>query len=52
MGIVPDTPEHPDYKKAAMQIIDDLIEGDKGYDIFRGQPRVGLKSDTDMRQRN
>jgi hypothetical protein len=44
MGIVPDTPETPRLQKAAMQIIDDLIEGDKGYDIFRGQPRVGLPS--------
>jgi hypothetical protein len=35
--------QDPDYRQEAMKIIDDLIAGDKGYDIFRGQPRMGLK---------
>jgi hypothetical protein len=42
MGIVLNNPKVPDYKMEAMKIVDDLIEGDKGYDIFRGQPRIGL----------
>jgi hypothetical protein len=29
-------------KEEAMKIIGDLIAGDKGRDIFRGQPRTGL----------
>jgi hypothetical protein len=35
--------QKPDYKTLAREIIDDLIDGDKGYDIFRGQPRAGLE---------
>jgi FRG domain len=33
----------PHEKIEAMKIIDDLIAGNKGRDIFRGQPRIGLK---------
>jgi hypothetical protein len=35
--------QEPDYKPEAMKIIDDLIAGDKGHDIFRGQPRADLE---------
>src|SRR3979490_3054042 len=31
-----------DHKEEAMKLIDDLIEGDKGYNIFRGQPQSGM----------
>src|SRR5262249_20341691 len=33
----------PDYKMEAMKIVNDLIAGDKGYDIYRGQPHAGLE---------
>jgi hypothetical protein len=31
-----------DYKSQAMAIVDGLIAGNMGYDIFRGQPQTGL----------
>jgi hypothetical protein len=32
----------PEEKKHARELIDDLIDGNRGHDIFRGQPGTGL----------
>ena len=38
------TEEAPEsgHTEEALKLIDQLIQGDRGYDIFRGQPHTGL----------
>src|SRR5262245_37619716 len=39
---MPTTKQRPSNKMEAMKIVEDLIDGDTGFDIYRGQPRAGL----------